>query len=168
MSFFIGDYFQAYPAAKIYASPGLPEKRKDLKFRYILKDSPEIEWQAELDQIIFFGHPALQEVIFYHRPSRTLIVADLVMYFDEDSTFLTRWVARLWGMYKQPIPPMDFKVTLTQKMQVRLCLERILQWDFERVILAHGGLIEKEGKKTLQEAFAWVYENQGEKIRPVG
>lgn len=155
---FISDYFDAYPAARIYASPGLPEKRKDLKFRYTLGDQPENEWAAEIDQIIFYGHPMLQEVVFFHRASRTLILADLIMNFDEESAPLTRLAMRVFGMYKKPTPPADFKATLTQKLQALLYVDRILQWDFEGIILAHGRLVQQEGRKVFKEAFSWLYE----------
>lgn len=155
---FLGDYFTEYPLARIYASPGLPEKRKDLKFQYSLHDMPEPEWQEDLHQTIFYGPSRLSEAVFCHCASGTLILADLIMYFDETSAFLTKLMTRFFGIYKQPTPPMDFKINLSQKFQAKLSIEKILQWDFDKIILAHGRLIERDGKKIFQEAFAWLFE----------
>ncbi len=150
---FLGDYFKEYPLARVYASPGLPEKRKDLKFEYVLKDTAEPEWQSDLRQTILYGPSQFSEAVFCHEASGTLILADLIMYFDEHSAPLTKLAVRLFGMYNEPTPPLDFKTSLTQKFQVRLIVERILSWNFDKIILAHGRLIEKDGKKILKEAF---------------
>lgn len=155
---FLGDYFSEYPLARIYASPGLPEKRKDLKFSYVLRDTPEPEWQGDLHQTIFYGPSGFSEVVFFHPASGTLILADLIMYFDEQSAPLTKIATKMFGMYNQPTPPLDFKQSLSQKFQQRLVVERILQWDFDKIILAHGRLIEKDGKKVFKETFHWLFE----------
>lgn len=46
---FVADYVAAYPEARIYASPGLPEKRPDLGFHGVLGDTPELGWVRDLD-----------------------------------------------------------------------------------------------------------------------
>lgn len=38
----------------------------------------------------------------------------------------------------------------------RASLERILSWDFDRIILAHGHLIETNGKRALREAYSFL------------
>ncbi|MHA1538193.1 MAG: hypothetical protein ACTSUD_11610 [Alphaproteobacteria bacterium] len=38
----------------------------------------------------------------------------------------------------------------------RIWLERILGWDFERIVLAHGHLIERGGKAVFAEAMRWL------------
>ncbi len=156
---FLGDYFSEYPLARIYASPGLPEKRRDLKFQYVLRDTPESEWQDDINQTIFYGSSGFSEVVFCHPASGTLILADLIMYFDGQSAFLTKIATRIFGMYNQPTPPLDVKQSLSQKFQQRLVIERILQWDFDKIILAHGRLIEKDGKKVFKETFSWLWES---------
>lgn len=94
---FIGDYAAAYPQARIYAAPGLAKRRRDLSFHGDLTDIAERAWADDLDQVIVKGHPWLQEVVFFHRQSRTLIVADMLQNFHEESPFLTRVYARLDG-----------------------------------------------------------------------
>ncbi len=156
--FFIGDYFSPYPDAKIYASPGLDEKRRDLKFQYFLKDYPEPEWQEEIDQAIVWGHPQFKEVVFFHKKSRTLILADLLMNFDENIPIVTKVTAKMMGIYKKVSPPLDFTKDVIDLPQARLSIEKILKWDFDKIILAHGGLIEKNGKEIFRQAFSFVFE----------
>ncbi len=152
---FLAEYFQAYPFAKIYASPGLPEKRRDLKFNYILKDAPEEQWALDLAQMLFLGGESLREIVFYHRVSRTLIVADLIMNFREESLpFMTRFVFKKMGLLNGPTLPTDFNPSAQEKAQVRLSVKRILEWDFDKIILSHGELVPQDGKKVFQEAFS--------------
>jgi len=159
---YIGDYFDEFKYAKIFASPGLAKKRTDLHFRHELNDEPEAAWENELDQTIFYGHESLREVIFYHKESRTLILADLIMCFDDHSPFLTRLITKMLGIYNRAAPPLDFENSLSQKVQARISAERILQWDFDKVILSHGSIIEKNGKEIFRQAFDWLL-NEGEK-----
>lgn len=44
-------WIRAFPNAKVFASPGLPERRKDIKFDATLTDEPEAAWANELDQV---------------------------------------------------------------------------------------------------------------------
>lgn len=153
---FIGDYFDAFPSAKIYAAPGLAKKRKDLNFRYELNNAPEEEWAVYLDQTIFYGHPDFQEVVFFHRESKTLILSDLVMYFDEGSALMTKIATKAAGSYNVPIPPPDFKEVLIKNSQAKMSVNRILEWDFDRIILAHGRIVDAGGREVFQEAYKWL------------
>jgi glyoxylase-like metal-dependent hydrolase (beta-lactamase superfamily II) len=38
----------------------------------------------------------------------------------------------------------------------RASLERILEWDFDRVIIGHGDIVETDGREKLEQAFAWM------------
>jgi hypothetical protein len=103
---FIGDYFTAYPEARIYAPPGLPEKRPELPFHGVPGDAPEPGWAEDLGQMVFRGYRYMEEVIFLHRQSHTLILADLLQSAHSDSPRLTHLGARLYETYGKPrVPP---------------------------------------------------------------
>ena len=59
---FIGDYFAAYPETRIYAPPGLPEKRPELPFHSVLGYAPEPGWAEDLGQMVFRGYRYMEEV----------------------------------------------------------------------------------------------------------
>jgi len=61
---FVGDYIAAYPRAKSYAAPGLPERRRDIKFDAVLTDDGPDAWRGQVEQHIFKGAPVLNEVIW--------------------------------------------------------------------------------------------------------
>ncbi len=78
---FLGEWKTAYPAARLYASPNLRKKRKDLAFDAELGDRPEPEWAADIDQVMMRGSFAMTEIVFFHRASGTAIFADLIENF---------------------------------------------------------------------------------------
>ena len=87
---YLGDWSQAYPDARLYASPRLAPKRKDLTFYKTLSTgTPEPEWAGQIDQCIFgSGNGWIDELVFFHRASRTVVFTDLVMDFDPNAAYI--------------------------------------------------------------------------------
>ncbi len=75
---FMVDWMTLFPEARTYSAPGLKEKRKDIRFTKELKDLPENEWVEEINQLIFYGSTVMDEVVFFHKNSKTLILTDLI------------------------------------------------------------------------------------------
>jgi hypothetical protein len=147
----IGEYTDAYPRAKAFASPGLPDRRPDLAFAGILGDQPDPAWAAELDQAEIHGNLFFAEIVFLHRASRTLIVADLVENLDrETASILGRTLARLFGVGSEPVASPEHRLYTNDARAAAESLERIQSWDFERIVLSHGGLIESGGRAVMQ------------------
>ena len=157
---FLADYVDTYAAARIYAAPGLPEKRPELAFHGVLGDRPESGWAGEIDQAVFRGSIYMDEIVFLHHEERTLIVADLLESFHEDSGPVVRLLARLAGVYRTPGLTRDQRLLVRNRKAARTSIERILSWDFERIILSHGRLIEHGGKEVFGRAFAWLFDNR--------
>jgi hypothetical protein len=156
---YLSEYVAAYPNVKFYAAPGLPEKRKDIKFNAVLTDTPEEAWQGHLEQMIF-THPELREVIFFHPTSKTLIVADLIMNFGKQSAFMTRMLAKLSGDLGEPTCNLNFDLSNSELYQIKLCLERILTWDFEIIVISHGEIITKDAKAVFRKVFNFLLETK--------
>jgi hypothetical protein len=95
----LNDWKAAYPGARIYASPGLSNKRRNIAFDAELGDTPEPGWASELDQVLVRGSLAMTEVVFFHRVSPTALFADLIQNFPPG--WFKGWrgaVARLDGI----------------------------------------------------------------------
>jgi Domain of unknown function (DUF4336) len=96
---FLKEWKAAYPHARLYASPGLRRKRRDLAFDVELGDMPEPDWAADIDQVVMRGSFAMTEVVFFHRASCTVLFADLIENLPRD--WFQGWrgfVARLGGI----------------------------------------------------------------------
>lgn len=151
---YMEQYRNAYPQVKLFAAPGLPRKRKDLRFDGLLSGAPEPEWRDDLDQMAFEGWRRLNEIEFFHMKTRTLITGDLCCNFD----LPTRLVAQ--GRVRQRLgPPTECRVLgiFRDRRAVRRSFERILEWDFGRVLPGHGEVVRTGGRNAFQEGFARLY-----------
>jgi hypothetical protein len=153
---FIGDWMAAYPEARAYAAPGLPEKRKDVSFHGMLSEQPPAEWAGQIEALPWQGAPMLSETAFFHRPSRTLVLTDMVHNVGPEAPAFTRFVFRLFGGYGKMGTSLAERVVIRDKAAVRRTVDSILQWDFQRVILAHGHIVEREGAQAFRQAYAWL------------
>lgn len=153
---FVGDWQRAFPEAALYVAPGLDAKRPDLATDGVLGDAPEPGWQDALDQVLLRGFPFANEVVFFHRPSATLIATDLAFNVGPGAAPATRLAFRLFGTYGQLAPTLLERILVRDRPAFRASLERILAWPFERVVVAHGEVCERGGREALERGYAWV------------
>ena len=149
----------AYRDAISFYPPGLPAKRPDLVFEGPLRDRPEPGWAREIDQLIFKGSRTLEEVIFFHRRSRTLIVGDLVENFDPDSLSRCHRVMARYGGVLAPDggTPLDYRLTFLRRHDTaRQCLQTILSWQPDTVVMCHGLPVRDNAPAFLKSAFVWL------------
>ena len=156
--FFIRDMIAAYPEALLFGSPDLPAKFPDLSFDGILSDRPEPGWSADFDQVPIRGNIFHNEVVFFHRHTRTLIVADLCISGHPEQPLFTRLVLWLAGVYQKPGPLLDVKLAYLDKRSARNSIAQVLDWDFEQMILAHGHLVNSGAKQVFEKAYRFLLE----------
>ncbi|MEQ9619570.1 MAG: DUF4336 domain-containing protein [Deltaproteobacteria bacterium] len=150
----VGDYVKAYPEAELYAAPGLPEKRRDIKFTGVLSDGTEYGWGDEVEHLLFGGIPLLNEVVFFHPESATLILADLIFNFSHDLSTAQRIFARIDDVYMEPrVSRLTRLLFLKNREKARKSADRILSWDFDRVLVAHKDMVEKGGYEAVRKAL---------------
>jgi len=70
---FLPEWKDRWPDARLYAPPGLARKKKQLHFDAELGDQADAAWLGDIDQAVFRGSFALEEVVFFHRASSTAI-----------------------------------------------------------------------------------------------
>jgi hypothetical protein len=155
---------RAYPEATAWASPGVRERASSRGagdcFDRDLVDEPEEAWREDLDQLVFRGSRFMEEVVFFHRKTRTLILADFIQNFEVEKvgSFFYARLLRLAGVTDPDgkIPP---EVRLTfwgHKEEARVSLEEMLAWRPEKVIMAHGRPYYRDGTAELRRAFRWL------------
>ena len=146
----------AFPEAIRWAAPGLAEKRRELTFDEELGDLPPAAWSDELDQIRLCGAPHIEEIVFLHRPSRTLIATDLAFNVRESHSLITRLFLRANGVLGKFGPTRMFRSFVRDRTAARESLDRILAWDFDRVVMSHGVVLQSRGRRVLRDAYQWM------------
>ncbi|MFN8641015.1 MAG: DUF4336 domain-containing protein [Candidatus Binatia bacterium] len=153
--FYVGEYGAAYPEARLYAAPGLERKRADVRFAAVLDDEPPAPWAGQLEQCVFRGAPIINEVVFFHPPTRTLLLTDLCFNVVRPMRGRARLFLRLVGA-RGFGPHRIVRFGIRDRAAARASLERILRWDFDRVIVTHGDVLEAGGHAAMRTAFAWL------------
>jgi hypothetical protein len=153
---FLGDWVKACPEAEPCAAPGLPEKRRDLSFRHVLGAEPPPGWPASVKLEPIEGAPQMNEIAFLHAPSRTLVLTDLVFNVTKDGRNRARLFHRLVGATGRFGPHRLVRTFVRDRAALRRSLDRILAWDFDRVVMSHGEVLERDGRRRLAEAFAYL------------
>ncbi len=160
----IAAWKQAYPEAIAWASPGAGERAAsqniEVSFDAELGDAAEPEWSGDLDQLVFRGSRYMEEVVFFHRKTKTAILADLIENFEPSKVGgVHGWLTRLAGAaHPDGKAPLDLRLTfLGRKAEARTSFERMLAWSPDKVIMAHGRLYERNGAAELRRAFRWLY-----------
>jgi len=80
---FLAEWAKRWPEARMYAAPGLAKRRPNLHFDAELDDLSDPAWADDIDQVIFRGSFAMEEVTFFHKESRTVIDCDLIQRHPE-------------------------------------------------------------------------------------
>ncbi len=155
---YLGQWVEAWPDAKLYASPGLARRRRDLSFDAELGDAADPAWRADIDQVIVHGSIIMDEVVFFHGGSRTAIVADLIQRFDRAA--LRGWrrtIMALDGLVGvNGSTPREWRLSFWNRSAARRAKRKILDWNPERIIIAHGEWVREKGREVLERALAWM------------
>ncbi len=86
-----------------------------------------------------------------------MILTDIAFHFDESFPFTTQLMMKLIGGYKKLEPSILEKLAIREKQKVKNSIQKLLEWDFERVIVAHGSIVENQGKEKLTKGYEWAF-----------
>ena len=156
---FITPYAAAFPDATLWGAPGLAEKKPKLPLQRVLGDASDPAWSDEIDQLAVKGIPQTNEIVFLHRASGSLILTDLAVHFphSQQANWWTRTMLKLQKVYDCPPRPSAFMKRLTKdESALRASVDRMLAWDFDRLVLTHGDIVDPGGREALRSAFEYL------------
>ena len=155
---FLAEWGERWPEARVYAPPGLAQKRPDLRFDAELGDDPDPAWKADIDQVIFRGSLAMEEVAFFHHASRTAIICDLIQRHPEAT--MTGWkgmLMRLDGLVgEHGSTPREWRASFLRRGKARAAREKVLGWKPERLLIAHGECAQTGATSIIDKALGWM------------
>jgi uncharacterized protein DUF4336 len=151
------EWFANFREATFYCAPGLNENRREFAFDRVLNQNVREPWENELPKVLVRGMPKINEFVFLHPASRTLIVTDLVFNFDvAQQNFFGRLFLRLNSIYGRVGCSRLFRFFIKDRTAFEQSIAEILALDFDRLILAHGAMVGTRAKETLRDAFKWL------------
>jgi hypothetical protein len=155
---FLEEWREQWPKARIYAPPGLAQRKPELQFDAELGDEPDPAWAADIDQVIFRGSLAMEEVVFFHRESRTAIVCDLIQRHPEAT--MTGWKGMLMRLDSlvgdQGSTPREWRASFLRRGKGREARAKVLSWQPERLLIAHGNCAQIGATEIIERALSWI------------
>ncbi len=158
--FHVAAWQREFPEAETWICPGVDRKRPKLAYDGMLGNDPPPAWADHFEQVLVEGSRWMWEVAFFHRASRTLLLVDLIENIG-DATPHTNWALRFYWkfllrMWNRARPAPEYQFGWRDKQAARSSLERIMDWDFQRIIIAHGENIDDQAKDVAARAWARI------------
>lgn len=151
---YLGPYLERWPQAAAYGPPGLPAKRDDLDFAGELSDEAPDSWRGQIEHVALGGCPTLNELVFFHPKSKTLIVSDLVFNLRRFRGVMTGLVLRIIGAHRRLAMSRSWRwIFVKDREAFSNSLKRILEWPFDRVIMAHGDVVDSGAHPVVSVAL---------------
>lgn len=139
---------EAFAGAKLHATAAFAEKLPALAVDHVLDGGA---FAGVLDEVAIAGAPKVAEVVFVHRASRTLIATDLAFNVRGPKPFLTRTVMKLNDGWERFGPTRLFATTVKDPAALKASVCELLEHPFDRVVVAHGDVLEQGGHAALRE-----------------
>lgn len=151
-----------YPQAELIAPFGIEKKQPNVVISKTF-EKDKIDFNGELEYIPFQGFQAfvppkivtVNEIVFFHPQSQTLILTDSAFNFERNFPFTTQLAARILGCYQSLQPSLLEKIAIKDRELISKSIAQILSWDFQRVIMAHGNIVEEQAKEQLTTGYEW-------------
>jgi hypothetical protein len=140
------------PGAELWAPPGFADKVEGIG--YVHTFGRDV-WphDGEIAAEVIEGAPKRNEVVFFHRATRTLYTADLVFNIHRHAGLLTPLTFRAMGIYKRFAVAKMWNHWIKDRAAFDRSIERMLAWDFDRIVMAHGDIVETGGRRMLIDAL---------------
>lgn len=148
---FVDGWRRAFPAALVFGSPSLSIDQRDLRLDHLLNDKPPALWVDEIEQVAVEGLPT-DEFVFFHRASRTLLVADFAFNYTPSQATADPGAADGLGPHDR------HRTSITDAEALARTIRHILRWDFDRVVVSHGEVVRRNGRRLFAAGFAFLNE----------
>jgi hypothetical protein len=156
----LAQWHARFPAAQLWVprTTRLTLQQGHVPVTGTLTDTPPPDWAEDFDQVAFKGNPLIEEVLFLHMASRTVILDDLIQNHPRVTGKPPRnALSTLAGVAYPPVGvPIDIRLSFTHRTLARRSLEQLLAWDFDKLIIGHGVCLEHEAKAFVEQAFHWL------------
>lgn len=145
-----------FPEARLVGPASALNRNKALRLDVDIHDAQLGQQLPEFEALPLRGVPFWDETVLYHRPTQTLLGADIVCSAGENDHWTWRCGARLTGCYGRVRVPPDARKKIVDRPAATRSLQAMLKRPAQRLIIGHGDVIEEGCGDHL--ARAWRFE----------
>jgi Domain of unknown function (DUF4336) len=161
---FMKKWQDRFPEARMFASPGLRDRKvaEGLRFDGDLNGTPDPAWADEIDQTIFDSGGVFDEVVFFHKPTKTVLFTDFIQ--RQDGDFMKGWKG--WAMRLDGIggengsTPRELRFIYWWGGHLKKARETLdhvlLDWAPDRLIIAHGACATSDAVSVIERGLRWI------------
>ncbi|MEZ4398567.1 MAG: DUF4336 domain-containing protein [Kofleriaceae bacterium] len=142
-----------FPDARTVGPASALAKNPALRLDLDIRGAAFAEQVPELEALPLDGVPFLDETVLFHRPTQTLLGADLVISATARDHWTWRWAARVTGCYGQLRVPPDVRKKLPDRAATARALGAMLARPARRLIVAHADVVDDDCRERLAEAW---------------
>ncbi|QDG53650.1 hypothetical protein FIV42_23755 [Persicimonas caeni] len=154
---YAGEASARYPGATLLGTQGARDNEPDVEFDAALEDGAPPEWAGRLEMVGIEGTRYWNEFVFYEPKSRTLICSDLVFNIHEIPNFATNLMLTLVGGKGGVVQTRSERWFLVKdRPSYAESIAKVLAWDFDRLVMGHGRVVETGGYEELARAVRWA------------
>jgi hypothetical protein len=145
-----------YPDAQVIGPASAKVRNDSVALDVAIEDERLRALVPELSPVALRGVPFLDETLFFHAKTRTLIAADLMMCGCPADHWTWRWASHVCGQYLRYKAPPDVRWHTRAGPIVRQSLEEIAKLPLERILVAHSDPVEDRPGEQLEEAWRFA------------
>ena len=145
-----------YPQALVVGPRSAQARNPQVNLAMGLDDPSYVRATPELTPLQVGGVPFLDETVFFHAASGSLIAADLLISASARDHFTWRWAARLWGRYGKVRTPPDVRMKTRASAAAAESIARLRALPLQRILVAHADPITERPVEQLVEAWKFV------------
>lgn len=150
---FLGEAAARWPEAKVWGPRALPKKRPDLRLDGVLEEAGHIG--GVLRVLPLEGLDQVGECGLLHEPSRSLLLTDTVFNVSAPRAGFTSLLLRLVGAHERLAMSRAEHWMCNDRKKLAASSRAILDAGFDRLVPAHGDVIDSGAQPRLEEAWAW-------------
>ena len=152
-----------YPNARVVGAKSAEARNPDIRLTLTADDPAYIQSTPELTPIQLKGVPFLDETVFFHAASGSLIAADLLMSACARDHWTWRIAARIWGRYEKVRTPPDVRTHARASTAVTESIAQMRALPLQRILVAHADPITDRPAQQLVEA--WDFATHGSRTQ---
>jgi hypothetical protein len=153
---FVGEAAARWPDARVHLPSGLPRKLAKRGRTVPPHDTLPAGLPSGVQGVLLDGVPDMDETLFFHAASRTLVVTDLVFHVLAPEGLLTGLILRMVGAHRVLAQSRALRLVTRDREAARASLEQVLALDFTRLVMAHGEVVDVDAKARLRGALHYM------------
>jgi hypothetical protein len=153
---FVAGAKKRYPKARLYGPPGLEKKLKGIPFDRLPEEGNIKGLGDEIVVKRIQGVPYMTEHSFLHEPSRSLIVTDLMFNVHDCQGFMMKLFFKMVGTWGKTAQSRFWRFLVRDRAAAAKSALEVLAWDFERIVVAHGEVVDCDARERARDALAWM------------